>query len=69
MEDKRAKAVIELREVKRDAQEMHAKFIENQCALENTTQELESLRRSFDELDLWVEDRGEAIQGLGTKRT
>ena len=62
VEDKEAKTVIEVGEVKWKAQEMHAKFLQNQCVLENTIQELEKLRRNFYELDLWVKDKLIGIQ-------
>ena len=52
LEDKEAKSVIELREVKWDTKEMHAKFLENQDTSEKTTRELERLRCSFDEFDV-----------------
>ena len=48
MEDK---AKIELREVKREAQEMYGKFINNQDALEKETQKVENIRRDYDKFD------------------
>lgn len=41
---------------------MHVKFLKNQCDIENTTQELERLGCSFDELDLWVKERIEGMK-------
>ena len=43
--------MIELKDVKHESQEMYAKFIENQDALEMTTYEVERLRNGFDEFD------------------
>ncbi|KAK4706703.1 hypothetical protein R3W88_033742 [Solanum pinnatisectum] len=52
VEDKESKALIELREVKREAQEMHNEFLQKQeedrYALESVTQELESLRSDLE---------------------
>ena len=47
--DKEAKAVAELQEVKKEAQEVYAKFVENQDTLEKATQEVERLRRVYDD--------------------
>ena len=41
---------------------MHTKFLKTQCDLENSTQELERLRSSFDELDLWVKEKIDGMQ-------
>ena len=41
---------------------MYAKFLKNQSTLEKTTQELEILRRSFDEFDLWIKEKIEGMQ-------
>ena len=54
--------MIELREVKRDGQQMHAKFQENQDTLEKTTQELERQKHSFNEFDLQVKEMIEGMQ-------
>ena len=40
--DKKAKAVAELRELKEEANEVYAKFVENQHALERETRETEA---------------------------
>uniref|UniRef100_M1DQF0 Uncharacterized protein n=1 Tax=Solanum tuberosum TaxID=4113 RepID=M1DQF0_SOLTU len=61
VEDKESKALIELREVRREAQEMHEEFLrkqeEDKYALESVTQELESLRSDLGELNLWIGDK------------
>ncbi|KAK4738128.1 hypothetical protein R3W88_001825 [Solanum pinnatisectum] len=61
VEDKESKALIELREVKKEAQEMHNEFLrkqdEDKYALESVTQELESLRSDLGELNLCIEDK------------
>ncbi|KAK4727284.1 hypothetical protein R3W88_032201 [Solanum pinnatisectum] len=61
VEDKESKALIELRELKKEAQEMHHEFLrkqeEDRYALESVTQELESLRSDLGELNLWVGDK------------
>ncbi|KAK4724720.1 hypothetical protein R3W88_027499 [Solanum pinnatisectum] len=61
VEDKESKALIELREVKKEAQEMHNEFLQKQeedrYALESVTQELESLRSDLGELNLWIGDK------------
>lgn len=54
IEDKDSKAVNERREVKRKAQEMYVKFIENQDAFEKANKEVEKLRRGYDEFDSLV---------------
>ncbi|KAH0712594.1 hypothetical protein KY289_008553 [Solanum tuberosum] len=61
VEDKESKALIELREVKREAQEMHNEFLrkqeEDKYALESVNRELESLRSDLGELNLWIGDK------------
>ncbi|KAK4726792.1 hypothetical protein R3W88_031709 [Solanum pinnatisectum] len=61
VEDKESKALIELREVKKEAQEMHNEFLRKQeevrYALESVTHELESLRSDLGELNLWIRDK------------
>ena len=49
--DREAKVVDELREVKKEAQEMYVKFVENQEALEKENKEVERLRHGYDYLD------------------
>ena len=49
--DKEAKAVDELQEVNKEDQEVYAKFVKNQDTLEKTTQEVERLRRCYDNFD------------------
>ncbi|KAG5577267.1 hypothetical protein H5410_057401 [Solanum commersonii] len=60
MEDKEFKALIELRKVKRESQEIHNEFLQKQeedkDALESVTRELESLRSNLGELNLWIGD-------------
>ncbi|KAG5572433.1 hypothetical protein H5410_062199 [Solanum commersonii] len=61
MEDKESKALIELSEVRREAQEMHDKFLrkqeEDKYTIKSVTQELESLRSDLGELNLWIGDK------------
>ncbi|KAK4713125.1 hypothetical protein R3W88_019032 [Solanum pinnatisectum] len=61
VEDKESKALIELREVKKKAQEMYKEFIrkqeEDRYALERVTQELENLRSDMKKLNLWIGDK------------
>ncbi|KAG5611997.1 hypothetical protein H5410_023278 [Solanum commersonii] len=61
VKDKEFKALIELREVKREAQEKHNEFLrkqeEDKYALESVTRELESLRSDLGELNLWIGDK------------
>uniref|UniRef100_M1DUV0 Uncharacterized protein n=1 Tax=Solanum tuberosum TaxID=4113 RepID=M1DUV0_SOLTU len=61
VEDKESKALIELREVRKEAQEMHNEFLRNQeedkYALESVSQELESLRSDLGELNSWIKDK------------
>ena len=57
-----AKAVAELHEVKKEAQEVYAKFVENQDTLEKATQEVERLRRGYDDFDTWVKQKIERMQ-------
>lgn len=51
VEDKQAKVVIELRQVKKEAKEMQDKFLQKQCVIQNTTQVVESLKHNLEELD------------------
>ncbi|KAH0758449.1 hypothetical protein KY290_021942 [Solanum tuberosum] len=61
VKDKKSKDLIELREVKREAQDMHNEFLrkqkEDKYALESVTRELESLRSDLGELNLWIGDK------------
>ena len=43
--------MVELQEVNKEAQEVYAKSIENQDTLEKATQEVERLRRCYDDFD------------------
>ncbi|KAH0672239.1 hypothetical protein KY284_023326 [Solanum tuberosum] len=65
VEDKESKALIELGEVKKEAQEMYNEFLrkqeEDKYALESVTQELESLRSDLGELNLWIGDKKSGI--------
>ena len=53
--DKEAKAVAELRELKEEANEVYAKFVENQDALERATLEIERLKQWYEEFDSWIQ--------------
>ncbi|KAK4721860.1 hypothetical protein R3W88_012093 [Solanum pinnatisectum] len=61
VEDKESKALIDLRDAKREAQEMRNKFLQKQeedkYALESVTQELKNLRSDLGELNLWIRDK------------
>ena len=57
-----AKAVAELHEVKKEAQEVYAKFVENQNTLEKATQEVEWKRRGYDDFDTLVKDKIERMR-------
>ena len=52
--DKEAKAVAELQEMKEEANEVYAMFVENQDALERATREVERLRQGYDEFENWI---------------
>ena len=49
--DREAKVVAEIHEVKKEAQEVYTKFVENQDTLERATQEVEILRHGYDDFD------------------
>ena len=55
--DREAKEVAELQEVKKEAQEVYAKFVENQDTLEKATQEVEIITRGYDDFDTWVKEK------------
>lgn len=59
--DREAKAVVELQQIKEEAKEVYAKFIENQ-ALERATQEVERLRCSYDDFDNWIQQKIERMR-------
>ena len=54
MIDREAKAVAELQAMKEEANEVYAKFVENQDALERETREVERLRQGYDEFKNWI---------------
>ena len=54
MTDTEAKSVAELQELNEEANEVYAKFIENQDALERATREIKRLRQGYDEFDNWI---------------
>lgn len=62
MKENESKAVVDLREVKWESQEMHNKFLQNQCALESSTQECERLRNYLRELDSCVKYKIDGMQ-------
>ena len=49
--DTEAKAEAELRELKEEANEVYAKFVENQDALEKATREIKRQKKGYDEFD------------------
>ena len=46
--------MAELQNMKEEANEVYAKFVENQDALERATREIERLRQGYDEFDNWI---------------
>ena len=54
MTDREAKAVAKLQEIKEEENEVYAKFVENQDALERDTREVERLRQGYDDFDNWI---------------
>ena len=60
--DKEAKAQAQLRELKEEANEVYAKFVENQDALEKATREIERLRQGYDEFDSWIQQKIERMR-------
>ena len=61
MTDRKAKAVAELQEMKEEANEVYAKFVENQDALERETREVERLRKGYDDFDNWIKQKIERM--------
>ena len=59
--DREVKAMAELQEVKKEAQEVYTKFVENQDTLERVTQEVERLRRGYDDFDTWIKEKIERM--------
>ena len=57
MTDREAKVVAELQEVKEEAKEVYAKFVKNKDTLERVTQEVERLRRGYDDFDTWIKKK------------
>ena len=55
--DREAKAVAELQEIKEEDNEVYAKFVENQDALERETREVERLRQWYDDFDNWIQQK------------
>ena len=60
--DKEAKAEAELRELKEEANEVYAKFVENQDSLERATLEIERLKQGYDEFDNWIQQKIERMR-------
>ena len=54
--------MAELQEIKEEAKEVYAKFVENQDALERATQEVERLRRGYDDFDNWIQQKIERMR-------
>ncbi|XP_015086165.1 uncharacterized protein LOC107029295 [Solanum pennellii] len=57
-----AKAVSEIEEVKEEAKEVYAKFVENKDNLERVTQEVERQRRGYDDFDNWIKGKIERMR-------
>lgn len=55
--DREAKEVAELREVKKEDKEIYVKFVDKQEDLHKKNQEMEWLRRGYDNLDTYVKDK------------
>ncbi|TMX03746.1 hypothetical protein EJD97_014463, partial [Solanum chilense] len=68
--NKEANAVAKVQEVKKEAQEVYTKFVENQGTLEKATQEVERLRCGYDDFDTWVKEKIEMMryESLDDKR-
>ena len=62
MTDKEAKAEAELRELKEEANEVYAKFVENQDALKRATREIERLKQGYEEFDKWIQQKIERMR-------
>ncbi|TMW84971.1 hypothetical protein EJD97_024039 [Solanum chilense] len=62
VKDREAKAVAELQEIKEEAKEVYAKFVENQETLERVTKEVERLRRGYDDFDNWIKEKIERMR-------
>ena len=60
--DKEAKAEAELRELKEEANEVYAKFVENQDALERATREIERLKQGYEKFDNWIQQKIEKMR-------
>ena len=59
--DSEANVVAEIQEVKKESQEVYAKFVDNQDTLERVTQPVETLRYGYDSFDTWVEEKIERM--------
>ena len=60
--DKEAKAVAELRELREETNEVYAKLVENQDALERATREIERLKKGYEEFDNWIQQKIERMR-------
>ena len=60
--DKEAKAEAELRELKKEANEVYTNFVENQDALERATREIERLKQGYEEFDNWIQQKIERMR-------
>ena len=60
--DREAKTVAELQEIKEEAKEVYAKFVENKDALERATWEVEILRQGYDDFDNWIQHKIERMR-------
>ena len=56
-----AKAVAKLQEVNEEAKKVYAMFVEKQDTLERVTQEVERLRRGYDDFDTWIKEKIERM--------
>ncbi|KAG5567964.1 hypothetical protein H5410_065022 [Solanum commersonii] len=69
-EDKESKALIELREVRREAQEIHDEFLraEGGQICPGVTRRMERLRSDLGELNLWIGDKKSGMYRGGKRK-
>ena len=54
--------MAEFQEIKEEANEIYAKFVENQDALERANREVEILRQGYDKFDNWIQQNIERMR-------
>ena len=55
--DRESNAVAELQDIKKEAQEVYVRFVENQDTLEKVTQEVKRIRLGYDDFDTWFKEK------------